>query len=180
MNQSLPLCKLMILYMLDEVNVPLTGSQIIECLVQCRYATYFEVQQTCTEMLAGGLIAAETIHHATRYQITGEGKQTLEYYHQLIPDSFTENIAAYLKEHKIEFRKKASVIAGYTKEKPGEYIVHLRIFEKSSSIFDMTLSAPTSEVAEQICFNWEKKYMDLYAHLVSELLKTNHPDKGSS
>ncbi len=177
MSKALPLCKLMILYMLNEVNVPLTGSHIIECLVQYRYATYFEVQQTCTELSAGGLIAAETIHHTTRYQITGEGKQTLEYYHHLIPDSFIANIAAYLKEHKIEFRKKASVIAGYTKVKNGDYAVQLRIIEKSSSIFDMTLSAPSQEIAEQICFNWENNYMELYTHLASELLKTNAPDK---
>lgn len=173
MKQSLPLCKLIILYMLNEVRFPLTGSQIIECLAKYRYATYFEVQQTCTEMLADRLLTAETFHHATRYQITDDGKQTLKYYHHLIPDSFTENITAHLKENNIELRKKASVIAGYMKEKNGEYSIQLRILEKSSPIFDMTLSAPTRELAEQMCFNFENKYMDLYGYLVDELLKTN-------
>lgn len=171
MNQAMPLYKLMILKMLEEVNFPLTNSQITEFLVKYNYATYFEVQQTFSDLSASGLIHQEEVHHSTQYTITEEGEQTLTYYKHLIPDRFMENIQSYLKENNIELRNEVSVVAGYVPAKNDEYAVHCRILEKDTAIYDMTIYAPTEELAEKMCFNWEKKHSEIYAHIFQELIE---------
>lgn len=171
MHQAMPLYKLMILKMLNEVSFPLTNSQITEFLVKYNYASYFEVQQTFADLSASELIGEEEVHHSTRYHITEDGEQTLSYYKHLIPDSFMENIQNYLKENNIEFRNEVSVVAGYVPAKNEEYAVHCRILENNKAIFDMTIYAPTEDLAEKMCFNWEKKHSEIYSHIFQELIE---------
>lgn len=156
--------------MLNEVNFPLTNSQITEFLVKYQYATYFETQQTVSELTAANLITKETVHHSTKYAITETGEQTLTYYRHQIPDSFLADIQEYLQENKIELRIKASVIAGYTAADNGEYAVQMKLLEKGKSIFDMTLLTPSTDLAEQMCFNWEKKQAAIYSYIMAELV----------
>ena len=170
MNQSLPLYKLIILEMLNSVDFPLTNSQITEFLVKRGYATYFEVQQTFSDLTASKQIYEENVHHSTRYSITESGKQTLTYYNHLLPDSFTEDIRNYLKKNKIELRDTVSVVTGYKPASNEEYAVRCKIMEKDMPIFNMALLAPSTEIAEQICFNWEKKYAEIYAYIMAELM----------
>ena len=170
MNQSLPLHKLMILEMLNNVNFPLTNSQITEFLIRHKYAAYFEIQQTFSELTAAALVSEETVHHSTRYSITEGGRQTLLYYRHLLPDSFFDSLALYLKENKIELRNTASVITGYTPTSKGEYMVECRIIEKDSPIFDMSMIVPSEDMAERMCFNWEKKQAQLYSYMLSQLM----------
>lgn len=169
MQQAFPLYKLMILEMLNKANFPLTNSQITEFLVTYNYVTYFEVQQTFSELSASGLIVMEQIHHSTRYSLTEEGEQTLSYYRHMLPDSFIENTQSYFQKNKIKLRNTNSVIAGYMPSSNGDYVVQCRIMEKGRSIFDMTMPAPTTEIAEQMCFNFEKKQAELYSHILLEL-----------
>lgn len=171
MNQAMPLSKLMILNMLEEVSFPLTNSQITKFLIKYNYATYFEVQQTFSELSASGLIQHEEVHHSTRYTITDEGKQILTYYKHLIPERIMDSIQGYLEKNSIAFRNEAYVVAGYTPADNDEYAVHCRILEKDMTIFDMTLYAPTEELAEKMCFHWEKKHSQLYSHIFQELIK---------
>ena len=44
------LYKLMILYMLDKVNFPLTNSQLSEFFLDKEYTTYFTLQSVLTEL----------------------------------------------------------------------------------------------------------------------------------
>lgn len=166
-----PLYKLLILEMLSEVDFPLTNSQITECLITCQYATYFEIQQTFAELLASALVEEETVHHATQYRITEEGEQTLLYYKHQIPGRFLDTIHQYLTEHKFELRSKVSVLTGYTPTQNGEFAVHCQIMEKNAALFQMTLTAPTDELAEKMCFNFERKQAKLYAHIMDELIE---------
>lgn len=171
MNQSLPLHKLFILQTLDNVNFPLSNNQITEFLIRHNYADYFEIQQTFSELVSSSLIAEETVHHSTRYSITEEGRQTLLYYKDLIPDSFLDILAAYLKENKIEWRNSASIVTGYIPTKTGDFTVECRILEKNIPIIDLTMQVPSEDMAERMCFNWKKKQAEIYSYLLSQLME---------
>lgn len=170
MNQSMPLYKLMILKMLSEVSFPLTNSQITEFLIKYNYATYFEIQQTFSDLTSSALIIQEEVHHSTHYSITEAGQQTLSYYKHLVPDQFMENIHNYLRENNIELRKEVSVFTGYVPTDNDEYAVQCRILEKEKAIFDMTLYAPTVDLAEKMCFNWERMHSDIYSDIFQRLV----------
>lgn len=51
MAESFKLYKLIILYMLNKVDFPLTNSQISEFILDQGYTTYFKLQQALSELL---------------------------------------------------------------------------------------------------------------------------------
>lgn len=69
MSEPLTLYRLMILYMLDKVDFPLTNTQITNFILEKDYTTYFTVQQTFSELVDSGLITAEPPHQ--QYPFTG-------------------------------------------------------------------------------------------------------------
>ena len=56
MAKSFTLYKLIILYMLNQVDFPLTNSQISEFILDKGYTTYFKLQQALSELLESGFI----------------------------------------------------------------------------------------------------------------------------
>ena len=62
MAEAFKLYKLIILYMLDKVDFPLTNSQISEFILNEGYTTYFKLQQALSELLDSGFIREESAH----------------------------------------------------------------------------------------------------------------------
>ena len=56
MAEAFTLYKLIILYMLDKVDFPLTNSQISEFVLDKGYTDYFKLQQALSELTDGGII----------------------------------------------------------------------------------------------------------------------------
>ena len=74
LSDPITLYKLMILYMLDHVNFPLTNSQLTDFFLDHEYTTYFTLQQALNELKEAGLIRMESTHNSSRYEITREGE----------------------------------------------------------------------------------------------------------
>ena len=74
LSDPITLYKLMILYMLDHVNFPLTNSQLTDFFLDHEYTTYFTLQQALNELKEAGLIRMESTHNSSRYEITKEGE----------------------------------------------------------------------------------------------------------
>ena len=79
MAEAFKLYKLIILYMLDKVDFPLTNSQISEFILDEGYTTYFKLQQAINELLESGFIREESTHSRTFYHLTEEGEQTIQF-----------------------------------------------------------------------------------------------------
>lgn len=56
MTEASKLYKLIILYMLNKVDFPLTTSQISEFVLDQGYTTYFKLQQAIAELIESGFI----------------------------------------------------------------------------------------------------------------------------
>ena len=72
MNQDvLTLYKLMVLYMLNKVDFPLTNSQISEFILDKGYTNYFSLQQAIHDLSDTELIRTEQIHKELREKECG-------------------------------------------------------------------------------------------------------------
>ncbi len=171
-DESLILYKLIVLYMLDTIETPLSNSQISGFILSRNIATYFTIQQTINELLENRLIENEKVLHKTLFNITDNGKNTLTYYKNIIPDDVIETINAFIKENKLEIKQQLSVIANYepTSDKKS-FNVECLIKEKEKNIFRLAIQAPDRDMAEKICDNWQKNHEMLYTHIMMELLK---------
>ena len=62
--------RVMILYMLNQVEYPLTNTQITNFILEKEYTNYFTVQEILSDRISSQLITAESTHNNTRYRIT--------------------------------------------------------------------------------------------------------------
>ena len=115
LSDPITLYKLMILYMLDHVNFPLTNSQLTDFFLDHEYTTYFTLQQALNELKEAGLIRMESTHNSSRYEITKEGDDTLSFFGNNISPAIIEDIDSYLKENKFRLRNEVGVISDFYK-----------------------------------------------------------------
>ena len=156
MAKPFTLYKLIILYMLNEVDYPLTNSQISEFLLEKEYTNYFHLQQT--------------VRNASYYRLTEAGRTTLSYFGKEISDTIKEEIQNFLKEKGCEIKDSTSVSADYYKSTNQDYHVRCPLKERGADMLDLTLAVPTKEAAEAICRQWSQKHLEIYEHLMETLL----------
>ena len=144
MGESLTLYKLIVLYMLEKVDFPLTNAQISGFILDKGYTTYFHLQQALSELTESELIHCETIRNSSYFSITKSGEQTLEYFGKEIP-----------KE-----------IKG---EKEG-YQVRCSAKEKEVPLIELTMTVPTKAAAEAVCASWQTKNKAVYEKLLDMLM----------
>lgn len=170
MADTQTLYKLIILYMLERVNFPLSNAQISEFILEKEYTDYFTIQQAISELLDADLIWLETVRNTSLYRITPAGEDTLSYFGKKISSAIREDIHSYLSEHKLDLRNALSTPADYYRTTTGEYAARCRVLEKNSDLIDLTLTVPTEEQAAAICSHWQDKSQEIYASLMAALL----------
>ena len=90
MAEPFTLYKLIILYMLDRVDFPLTNSQISSFLLDRGYTNYFTLQQAFSELEEANLVKPQTIRNTTQFQLTKSGREALGYFCDRIPNAIQE------------------------------------------------------------------------------------------
>ena len=160
-ESSFTLYKLIILYMLQNVNFPLSNTQISDFILEKEYTIYFHLQEA--------LIEIEKVRNTSYYHMTEEGSKTLSFFENEISPEIREEIDRYMKEHSYELRKKASVVADYYKTAGDDYEVRCQARERKTTIFEIVVTVPSEEAAKKICSNWENRSQKIYASIMNEL-----------
>lgn len=169
-QDALMLYKLIVLYMLNKVDFPLTKSQISDFILEKGYTNFITLQQVISELADAGMISSQTIRNRTHLSITEEGQETLQFFNNRIGDVIKTEITAYLVENELSLRNEISVLADYYKSTSGEFEARLVAKEKDVNLIDITISVPTQDFASTICDNWQKKNQQIYQYLMEQLL----------
>lgn len=170
LTDPITLYKLMTLYMLKQVNFPLTNSQLTSFFLDHEYTTYFVLQQALNELLEAGLLKKEASHNSTRYEITKEGEETLSFFGKNISSSIVDDMDQYLKENRFRLRNEVSTIADYYKSTNQDYTVHCEVREGRSPLIELNLSVPDKEQAEAMCSKWKDRNQEIYAFIMKSLM----------
>lgn len=170
-SDTLTLYKLIILYILNKVDFPLTNAQLSDFILEKEYTNYFNIQQAISELTSSQLVTVTTVRNSSHYRITPAGTETLEFFNNKISDPIKSDIMEYLRNNKYALREEVSNLADYYEEKPNEYVVRCQVKEQGSSIIDLSLIVPTEDVAISICNNWKKKSQTVYSYLMKTLLE---------
>ena len=171
MAEALTQYKLIVLYMLDHVDFPLTNTQISNFVLDKDYTTYFTIQQVMSELISAGLIRTESTHNNTHYYITPAGQETLSYFPDKISVAIKTDVLSYFAENRMELKQEISVIADNYKTTNQEFAARCQIKEKDQSLIDLTITVKTKEQAEAVCSNWQKQSEDVYGYLMDLLMK---------
>lgn len=163
--------RVLILYMLNQVEYPLTNTQITNFILENEYTNYSTVQEMLSDLLSSQLITAETTHNNTRYRITEDGQVVLRFFHDKISDAIKEDIRTYFIDHNFDLKQETSIYANYYKAAGGGYTVRCRIRNLETDTVDLTLHVSDRMQAEAVCQNWKKHNFEVYEMLMDTLLK---------
>lgn len=171
MTTVFKLYKLIVLYILDCVDFPLTNSQISEFILEQGYTDYFKLQQAVGELTEDGLIRRDSTHNRTLCYLTDEGEKTIQLFRNDISPDIRKDIQTYLKNKKYELKNEISVRSDYYLNSASEYNVRCQIIEQGLPLIDLTITVPTKAEASKIANNWSVRNQDIYASVMKNLLR---------
>lgn len=168
-QDPLTLYKLIVLYMLDKVDFPLTKAQVMDFILEKEYTTFLTLQQAISELIDADMVKAKSLRNRTHLELTSDGKETLDFFENRISNQIKDEINDYFKENKFQLKNEVSIVSNYYKATSGEYEANLLIREKKINLINLTLSVPTEELASSICDKWEKASQEVYSLIVDKL-----------
>ena len=175
--EPMTLYKLMNLYMLHQVNFPLTNAQLSNFFLDREYTTYFTLQQALNELLDAGLVKKETMRNSSRYEITKAGEETLEFFGKNISPAIVSDMDEYLKQNRFRMRNEVGLISDFYKSTNQDYIVHCEVREGKAVLVNLDISVPDKEQAEIMCNHWKDRSQEIYAYVMKSLMSEHGVEK---
>lgn len=170
MTEPHTLTKLIVLYMLDKVDFPITKAQIYDFILEKEYANYFTLTQATYELTEDGYIESSSTNSATFLALTDKGRDTLTFFQNRISEGIRNDINTYFEDNRFEISNRVSVMTNYYRSASGDYIADLSAREKSEDLINIRITMPTEESAQSICEHWREKSSDIYSFILENLL----------
>lgn len=162
--------KLVILYFLSNIDIPLTKSQITNAVLENNLIDFFTFQQCISELEEAGLIKQVAYQKKQCFAMTERGKKTVEVFEHRISKNTSGIINSYIAKNKDTLKKESQIIAEYSKMGEKEYIVNLKVIEKELILIDLKLSVVSAKQAKQICEKWKGSSEKIYSQLIGSLI----------
>lgn len=172
--------KLLLLYLIDKMELPLSRSQITDYILQTEYMDYYTLQQALADMVEGGYLDGVSDNNTTRYTITDEGLQTLEYFEKHIQPSVRSRINQYVKENRGDIKRAFENTATFFPNEEGnEFLVKCGVYEESRVLLELSISVDTRDQARLIQNNWKTNAKTLYGEIIKILAQAKPEDDGT-
>lgn len=163
--------KLCVLFLLKELGIELTRTQLSDLIVTNNWIKYFDLQTCLTELEEDGFIAAIPRPFGQGYRLTERSDEVLVMFSAQLPVSFRDELSSYAERNREELRRETQFAASYTRTQSGGYTVNLKVMETSAILLELNLLVPDRDSAKLICDNWEVKAESVYTFALSKLLE---------
>ncbi len=167
--------KLIILYVLEKMEIPLTENSILEiCTSQNNWVNYMDCKDLLYQLLKAKFIyKPNTSNNECRYNITYTGRDCLSQFFTKIPASLRDTISAFAKENKMHFKRNQEYVGNYFKNPDGSYSVEMRILEPltTESLFEVKLRTDTRHSAIVACKKWREVAPAIYEVVYSKVIE---------
>ena len=163
--------KLVLLFVFDKMDVPITENTIMEmCTYSNNWFTYMDCKQALAQLLETGFIYQSTHEQNIYFSITPDGRMCLANFYMRIPTSLRTEITEYIKENRMTFRRKQEYFRTYNKNADGTYTVQLKIIDPVSTTLEIKLNVANRHKAKTVLNKWEEKAAQVYYALYEMLI----------
>jgi predicted transcriptional regulator len=169
--------KLIILYLLSEIKMPLSLSQLTEIILERGYTDYFSLQQYLSELQEAGLLILSKENNSSHFQLSERGKQTLEFFVTRIPSSIRTELDYFINANWRKLRNERDILAEYLPLKEHEYLVHCKIVEQNSVLVDLSVNVSSKKQAIRMCEKFKKDSAIIYEQIINLLSTEKNKDK---
>ena len=163
--------KLMILYLLDKMDMPMTNAQITDFFVSENLLTYFDLQQLLAKMVDDNYLEKYVDNNTASYNVTDHGAQTLELLEKRIMQPARSKINIFISENRRLIKKAYEITSNYFYDhQTGEFIVKCGAYDGDTTLMEIAMSVVTREQAKLICRNWKANVNRLYGKFLDLLM----------
>lgn len=164
--------KLIILHLLQKMGIALSNSEICQFLLAKNYMDYFSVQQYLAELVEAGWLEKSWEQNNTRYTLTDEGDEIVNYFINHISEHARNEINTYVQENNKRIRAQYAVTANYFPEINDDFLVKCGLNDDEGNILmEISVSVVSKAQALALCRNWRKNVSHLYGSILTSLLK---------
>ena len=172
--------KLIILHLLQKMGIALSNSEICQFLLEKNYMDYFSVQQYLAELVDAGWLEKSREQNHTRYTLTDEGEETVNYFLNHISEHAKTEINTYVQENSKRIRAEYAVTANYFPEINDDFLVKCGLNDDNGNgLMEVSVSVVSKQQALAICRNWRKNVSHLYGSILTSLVKDTEAEHGA-
>ena len=175
-KEQLILDKLVMLFVLDKMEIPLTEDSILDiCSVKNDWIkNYMDCKAIIHDLTQSKLLykLGNLEQGKELFSLTYEGRECLSYLYRRIPFSLRENISQYLQINKLNVKSSQEYTATYNKNDDGSYNVILRIYEPLITVpmFELKIKAPSRQSANEAIHKWKTSAPTIYESIYEKLI----------
>ena len=169
-EQTLAENKILLLYILNKVGKPISHNELLELVTSISDMNYFYFQQFLLDLLEDNYIITYEKEETPLYELTEEGKNTLELTIDIIPGILKLKVDSQFKENLDYIKDKYSISAEYTPITEKEFMVRCKIIENNNIVFDLQAHAGSRDQAKKIVENWNQKSTEIYPQILQLLV----------
>ena len=170
-DETLAENKVLILYVLEKANKPLTNDVLYKIVLAAVDMNYFYFQQFMLDLINVGYIFSFQKEDQTLYQITDSGKTTLDLTLDLLPGIIKLRADTNLKPILDSSEEEQSIVAEYTPLSENHYNIVCKVVENNETVFEVKTFAGSREQAKQIVDNWQNNADNIYPKILDILTK---------
>ena len=129
-DNSLAENKVLILYTLNKINRDYTDNDLFKIILAVNDINYFYFRDILMDLVSSKLVATYTKENQTFYEITTEGKNSLELTIDVLPGILKLKADNVFKNEIVKIVNEDSISAEYIPEDEKNYTVKCKIIEK--------------------------------------------------
>lgn len=172
-NETLAENKVLILYILDQTNKPITNDNLYKLVLTAIDMNYFYFQQFLLDLISTKFIISYKKENQIIYELTEHGKSTLDLTLDILPGIIKLKVDTNLKTILEDVEEEHSVIAEYTPKSENDYIINCKIMENNETVFEVKTFAYSREQAKDIVDNWKNNAEKIYPEILNLLHSSN-------
>ncbi len=167
--------KLILLFVLDKMEIPLTENSILDiCTSRNNWLNGIDCILILHELMETSFIYNASVEgDEPRYGITYQGRECLSHFFARIPQSFREEITAFARDKRLEFKRSQEYVSEYAKNEDGSYTVTLKIKEPSlqQPLLEIHIKTPNRNTAILTCKKWGNQAPNVFEYLYDSLIE---------
>ena len=175
-TNSLAQDKVLILYILKKLNKDITSNDLFKIMSNINDMNYFYFRQILVDLVDSKLIGSYTKDENSVYEITTDGKTSLDLTIDVLPGLSKLKADTVLKNELNKIIDESSIIAEYIPENESNFTVKCKIIENNNTIFEVKTFAGSRERAKSIADNWKNNANTIFPRILDLLIideKTN-------
>ena len=158
--------QLILLYILDKMEIPLTESSLIDICTNGRnWLSYMDFKVVLGKLLEFDFVSQIIDRESeNRYKITESGTNCIALFYQKIPSTLREDINNFAKENRMKFKRNQEYVSTYTKNADNSYTATFKIISPTETlpVFELKMQFATRQSAISASKKWKDKAPSVY------------------